>query len=268
MTGTLLWRGMLAGVLAALLATLFARAVAEPQIDRAIAVEETHAAHGPGMPLEEELVSRATQKGIGLLTALALYGAAVGGVFALTFAYGYGRLARIGPRSFALLLAGLAFVLIVVVPSIKYPQTPSAVGKHETVALRTAAYFGMIVLSIGAAVLAVRLRGALARVRGGLDAIGRAPYDVLVNTTSVGMGGDESPIAASEIHADAVVLDAVYAPEQTRLLRDARARGARTVSGRWMLVHQAVAQLEAWAGAIDVELATRAMANAFGPQPA
>lgn len=170
MTGTLLWRGMLAGVLAALLATLFARAVAEPQIDRAIAVEETHAAHGPGMPVEEELVSRATQKGIGLLTALALYGAAVGGVFALTFAYGYGRLARIGPRSFALLLAGLAFVLIVVVPSLKYPQTPPAVGKHETVALRTAAYFGMVVLSIGAAVLAVRLRGALARVRGGLDA--------------------------------------------------------------------------------------------------
>ena len=74
--------------------------------------------------------------------------------------------------------------------------------------------------------------------------------------------------AAASIRPDAVVLDAVYAPEQTRLLRDARARGARVVSGRWMLVHQAVAQLEAWAGPIDRALATRVMAEAFGPQPA
>ena len=63
-------------------------------------------------------------------------------------------------------------------------------------------------------------------------------------------------------------LDAVYAPERTRLLRDAQARGARAVSGRWMLVHQAVAQLEAWVGPIDRAQAARVMAEAFGPQPA
>ena len=43
-------------------------------------------------------------------------------------------------------------------------------------------------------------------------------------------------------------MDAVYEPEQTRLLRDAAARGARTVTGRWMLVHQAALQLELWSG--------------------
>jgi shikimate dehydrogenase len=107
-----------------------------------------------------------------------------------------------------------------------------------------------------------------AKGSGSLDATGQEPYDVLVNTTSVGMGGDDSPIAAADIRPDAVVLDAVYTPEMTRLLRDARARGARIVSGRWMLVHQGVAQIEAWAGAIDEGVATRAMADAFGPQPA
>jgi shikimate dehydrogenase len=107
-----------------------------------------------------------------------------------------------------------------------------------------------------------------AKGAGPLESIAREPYDVLVNTTSVGLDGDESPIAAADIRPEAVVLDAVYAPEMTRLLRDARARGARIVSGRWMLVHQAVAQLEAWAGAIDVGVATRAMTEAFGPQPA
>ena len=173
MTKDLLWRGMLAGILAALLATLFANLIAEPQIDLAIGYEQSHAAHHMGavpMAEEEELVSRDTQKGAGLFTALALYGAAVGGIFALIFSYGYGRFGRIGPRSFALLLAGLAFLLIVVVPGIKYPQTPPAVGSHETVRIRTAAYFAMIALSIGSAVIAFRLRGAMIRHRGGFDA--------------------------------------------------------------------------------------------------
>jgi predicted cobalt transporter CbtA len=194
MTKDLLWRGMLAGILAALLATLFARATAEPQIDLAIGFEHSHSAHQmaahpmamPGVGMQggdekEELVSRTTQKGAGLLTAMALYGAAVGGIFALTFAYGYGRFGRIGPRSFALLLAGLAFLLIVIVPGIKYPQTPPAVGRHETVGLRTAAYFAMIALSIGAAVIAGKIRIAVARTRRGIDAtlIGVGAYVVL-----------------------------------------------------------------------------------------
>lgn len=188
MTKKLLWRGMLAGILAALFATLFARAFAEPQIDLAIGFEHAQAAHhapadaNVGDAPEEELVSREMQKGFGLLTALALYGAAVGGIFALVFAYGYGRVARIGPRSFALLLAGLAFLLIVVVPSIKYPQTPPAVGQHETVGLRTAAYFAMIALSIGAAVIAGRLGGVFARSLRGFDAglLAVAAYVLLV----------------------------------------------------------------------------------------
>lgn len=180
MTRDLLWRGMLAGILAALLSTLFARAFAEPQIDLAIGVEQSHAAHeahhmAPGgaaaAPEEEELVSRDTQKGAGLLTALALYGAAVGGIFALAFAYGYGRIGAIGPRSLSLLLAGLVFLLVVIVPAIKYPQTPPAVGRHETVGLRTAAYFGMIVLSLGAALIAGKVRAVLAARSGrGFDA--------------------------------------------------------------------------------------------------
>jgi len=171
MTKDLLWRGMLAGILAAVLATLFARMIVEPRIDLAIGYEEMHTHHAMGAVEDEpELVSRETQKGLGLLTALALYGAAVGGIFSLVFAYGYGRFARIGPRSFALLLAMLAFLLVVVVPSLKYPQTPPAIGQHETVGLRTAAYFTTIALSLGAAVAAAKLRAVLARSISGFDA--------------------------------------------------------------------------------------------------
>lgn len=161
MTPRLLWRGMLAGVIAALLVTLFARAFAEPQIDLAIAYEAAHdhAATMPGMvhPPEPELVSRATQKSLGLLTAVTLYGAAVGGIFALVFAYAYGRWARLSPRVLALVLASVAFVVIALVPALKYPATPPAVGHHETVALRTQAFFLMTAFSVVAAVIALQL---------------------------------------------------------------------------------------------------------------
>jgi len=81
---------------------------------------------------------------------------------------------------------------------------------------------------------------------GPLEAIGDAPFDVLVNTTSVGLREDVSPIPPGAIPKDAVVLDAVYDPPRTRLLRDAAARGARIVEGKWWLVHQAAEQLRLW----------------------
>jgi len=57
-----------------------------------------------------------------------------------------------------------------------------------------------------------------------------------------------------------VVLDLVYDPVDTRLLRDAAARGARPISGKWMLVHQAAEQLALWSGR---EAPIDAMAEAF-----
>ncbi|MFO0690511.1 MAG: shikimate dehydrogenase [Myxococcota bacterium] len=81
---------------------------------------------------------------------------------------------------------------------------------------------------------------------GGLERLAALRPSLLVNTTSVGMGEWVSPIAAEALHADLVVLDAVYAPERTRLLTEAEARGAKTVGGKWMLVHQAVEQLRRW----------------------
>ncbi len=81
---------------------------------------------------------------------------------------------------------------------------------------------------------------------GALEALATIPHDVLVNTTSVGLKSDVSPVAADALRAGSVVLDAVYDPLETRLLRDARARGARPVSGKWMLIEQAREQLRLW----------------------
>lgn len=188
MTRDLLIRGMIAGILAAILATLFARALAEPQIDLAIAYEASHSAHEvhnmPGMaPAKEpELVTRTTQKGLGLLTALTLYGAAAGGIFSLVFAATYGRLGSIGPRTLALLLALAAFIAIALVPALKYPPTPPAVGQHETVAFRTIAYFSMIALSVVAMLVSIKICRAFAGRLGSFDAMlaGGAAYVVII----------------------------------------------------------------------------------------
>ena len=83
-----------------------------------------------------------------------------------------------------------------------------------------------------------------------LDAVGDllSGADLLVNATSVGMEEDRSPVEAAALHADLAVLDAVYTPVETRLLREAAAAGARTVDGAWMLLYQGVAAFERWTG--------------------
>jgi shikimate dehydrogenase len=71
---------------------------------------------------------------------------------------------------------------------------------------------------------------------------------VLVNATSVGMEDDVSPVPAQALHADLAVLDAVYRPLATRLLREARECGATTIDGAWMLLYQGVEAFERWTG--------------------
>ncbi|MXR52870.1 shikimate dehydrogenase [Halovenus sp. WSH3] len=75
-----------------------------------------------------------------------------------------------------------------------------------------------------------------------------ADADLLINATSVGMEEDRSPVPAEALHGDLAVLDAVYAPLETRLLRDAAAAGAETIDGAWMLLYQGVEAFERWTG--------------------
>jgi shikimate dehydrogenase len=72
--------------------------------------------------------------------------------------------------------------------------------------------------------------------------------DLLVNATSVGMHEDETPVPKEALHEDLAVLDAVYDPVETRLLRDATDVGATTVAGLWMLLYQGVEAFEQWTG--------------------
>lgn len=75
--------------------------------------------------------------------------------------------------------------------------------------------------------------------------------DVVLQATSVGLDAPEdSPLPPGcVLHDQLTVMDMVYRPLRTRLLRDAEQAGARTVDGLWMLVFQGLAQLRLWTGA-------------------
>jgi shikimate dehydrogenase len=73
--------------------------------------------------------------------------------------------------------------------------------------------------------------------------------DLLVNATALGMEGQPPlDLSLESLPRSAVVCDIVYVPLQTRLLRQARARGNRTVDGLGMLLHQACPAFEKWYG--------------------
>jgi predicted cobalt transporter CbtA len=182
--GQLLLRGMLAGFLAALLAFSFAKIVGEPQVDRAIAFEEQHSAaeKAPGAVEEPELVSREVQAGLGLLTGVAVFGTALGGLFALAFAFASGRLLKFPPRTTAIVIAAVGFLTLYIVPYLKYPANPPAVGAEDTIGYRTQLYFTMMVFSAAALAIAVALGRALSASLGTWNATvaGALAYIVLV----------------------------------------------------------------------------------------
>jgi predicted cobalt transporter CbtA len=164
MTRILLMRGMLAGVVAGLLVFALARWIGEPHVERAIAFE-TSMDRAQGKAPEPEMVTRRVQEGLGLLTGVLVYGSAMGGLFGLVFAYAYGRIDVAGPRALSALLAGLGFVAIVLVPTLKYPANPPSVGNPDSIGVRTGAFFLIIASSIAAMVFSIqtgrRLRNRL-----------------------------------------------------------------------------------------------------------
>ena len=158
--------GIGAGALGGLLAFIFARIFAEPLISRAIDYESARdsvqasldKAAGLAVPAAEpDLFSRTIQADVGIGVAMILFGAAMGALFAVTYAICLGRVGRIQPRNLSLLVAAAGFIGFYLVPFIKYPANPPAVGHEETIGDRSAVYLTMVAASLVFLFLAVLL---------------------------------------------------------------------------------------------------------------
>jgi uncharacterized membrane protein YidH (DUF202 family) len=182
MLRTLLICGLLAGIAGGLLATGFAEIAGEPAVNKAIAFEEQRD-KAEGVAPGPELVPRDIQRSFGLL--------ALGGLFALVFAFVYGRVGKASPARTSLWLAAGAFVTVFLVPFVKYPSNPPSIGNPDTIDRRTALYLTMVAISLLAAVAAARLRVALARRMSGGHAtlLAIAAYLVVVIVAGLALPG-------------------------------------------------------------------------------
>jgi hypothetical protein len=137
---------------------------------------------------EPELVSRPVQAGLGLFVAVMVYSAAFGGLFGLAFALAYGRTASaLTPQALAAVIALTGFIAIYLVPNLKYPANPPAVGEPETIGVRTALYFVMIAISLAAMIVALSVKRLfLARFgEWGANLLVAACYIVLVGIAAL-----------------------------------------------------------------------------------
>jgi predicted cobalt transporter CbtA len=164
-------RGALSGFVAGALAFVFATIFAEPQINRAIRYESGRdavldrlnkaagrapAAEGP------ELVSRHLQSTLGLATGLLGFGTAMGALIAVAYVVLHGRFA-VRPRTLALSVTAFGFLGIFLLPFVKYPANPPAIGHDFTIATRGHLYLIMVGSSLVLLGLAVYLGHRLHR---------------------------------------------------------------------------------------------------------
>ena len=209
----LILRGLLAGAVGGLLAFVFARVFAEPPIQAAIEYEHGRAAAEAALGASgaaahaggSEPFSRAVQGNAGLGLALILFGTAMGALFAVAYTVCLGRAGRLRARPLAVLVAAGAFLSLYLVPFLKYPVNPPAVGEADTIRMRTSLYLLMVGCSVVLLVLAVwsgrRLTARFstwnATLLGGAVFVAAVGLLMLV-LPSVGELGDASPHRATE----------------------------------------------------------------------
>lgn len=89
-----------------------------------------------------------------------------------------------------------------------------------------------------------------------LNGVSFAGYELVINATPLGSGAhiDQSPATCEQLSGTECIYDLVYNPLETRLMREARAAGCKTLGGLEMLVAQAKLQFELWTGIKTTDL--------------
>lgn len=139
-------RGAAAGGIGGLLSAAVGFVLGEPSVEAAIALEEA-AAHTEGAHEHAEVFSRAAQQG-GLAITAVLTGLAIGILFGLVYALWHRTDPDADPWRRATRLALMGFTGVALIPFLKYPANPPAVGDPATVDARTTGYLMAILLGL------------------------------------------------------------------------------------------------------------------------
>jgi len=230
MVKQLIARGALSGAAAGLVAFLFARIFAEPVISKAIDYESARdaaqdaldKAAGVAVPAGgPDIFSRTVQMDVGIGAGLILFGAAMGALVAVGYVIAIGRVGKVRPFQLALILPVFYFLGVFMVPFLKYPANPPAIGHEETIRTRGALYLITVTVSCIALFLAVYygqklhkrislyytvliMGGAFIVVMGVLFAILPPLGDLSANVAEYGKQATETPLPLTDANGNLV----------------------------------------------------------------
>jgi predicted cobalt transporter CbtA len=138
---------LLSGAIAGAFLGLINQVMVEPFIDEAIEIEtQNMISEGENVDRQEVNNIRLWQKG-GEIVAGTILGTSIGALFGLVFAYARNSLPGSNNKKKGIILAGIMFSVLFLVPALKYPGNPPAVGDPETIVYRQGLYIGMLAVS-------------------------------------------------------------------------------------------------------------------------
>ena len=138
---------LLAGAIAGALLAIINQGIVEPYIDQAINIENQNAmSQGEVINPQEFNAYRLWQKS-GEIAAGTILGISLGALFGVVFAFARDSIPGSNNKKKALILAAVMLLVIYIVPALKYPANPPAVGDPETIYYRETLYIAILTIS-------------------------------------------------------------------------------------------------------------------------
>jgi predicted cobalt transporter CbtA len=172
---------LISGAIAGTILGLINQLLVEPYIDQAIEIEVRNTvASGKPVDLDELEEYRLWQKG-GEIVAGTILGISISALFGIVYAYARDFIPGSNNKKKGLILAGIMFFVIFLIPALKYPANPPAVGDPEIIEYRESLYIGMLVISGFTALGVALLYRKLGQIhRGSKKIIVPAIYAVII----------------------------------------------------------------------------------------
>jgi predicted cobalt transporter CbtA len=148
---------LVAGAIAGTMLAIINQGIVQPFIEQAIALENQRAAAEGEMINPIEFDDYRIWQRIGQIAAGTILGTSIGALFGLVFAYSRNSIPASSNLKKALILAGVMWLVLFIVPALKYPANPPAVGNPDTIYYRQSLYVAYLAISgltaLGAAFL-------------------------------------------------------------------------------------------------------------------
>jgi predicted cobalt transporter CbtA len=139
---------LLSGAIAGTILGVLNQALVEPYIDRAISIETQNAIKEGEVVYPVELQNYRLWQKAGEIAAGAILGTSLGALFGIVFVYSRSLLLHSDSNvKKALILAGIMWFVLFLVPALKYPANPPAVGDPDTIYYRQSLYIGLLAIS-------------------------------------------------------------------------------------------------------------------------